>query len=1088
MLSGFSGHLLSESFLSTRIARVSESAEPARGRFADALRQARTLGPASSLRAMIDAGAAPLLVSLGFEPLTDSRIEADLARGTLLLGSERAALLVVPWGERLDRFWRDAVQHAIASNRDWCVAFNGTHLRIVDPRRPYSRRYVEFEVDALADDERTFAACWLVMRQMGPLLDQLVAASNRHGIAVCRSLRDGVLTASTNILAALAPGSKRGTPRPLADAFEQALTIVYRILFLLFAEARQLVPLWHPVYHDSYSLEALCALAERQPATGLWQTLRAIGRLAHAGCEAGDLRVTPFNGRLFSPARTPLAERPHVDDEAARRALVALSTAPSADRSGRERIAYRDLGVEQLGAVYETLLDYQPRAHPDRRVTLETGSGLRKKTGTFYTPVPIADYLVQRTLAPLTATATPERILELRVVDPAMGSGAFLVAACRYLERAYEAALEAHGRCHASDIGPLERASIRRTIAERCLFGVDLNPMAVQLARLSLWLATLAADRPLTFLDHHLQAGDSVVGAWLSNLRRPPQATKRRPADASTPGLFDDNVRTVLKDVLPVRFSLESVSGDALAQVRAKERALAALDRPESPLSRWKRVADLWCACWFASGEGTLPAAAFQALSDRLLAGRGPLADRSAALYLQTAADLSASQQFFHWELEFPEVFFDAQGNRRDDAGFDAVIGNPPWEMLRADHGSRPSRLSSRDRLARLVRFVHDAGIYGSQSNGHPNWYQLFTERAVTLSRPGGRIGLVLPAGIASDHGSAALRRRLLADCDIDALITFDNRRGVFPIHRSVRFGLLTATAGMPTHTIACRLGEHDPDMLDRLGSHDTTDRSAAFPIALTPALIHRLSGDDLSIPELRLPVDLVIAERATTLFPPLGSDQSWSARFGRELNATDDRQHFVVAGSGLPVVEGKHLEPFRLRLPPHHRRLTRHAAAKVIGRRLTLRRRLAYRDVASATNRLTLIAAVLPAECVSVHTVFCLRTPLALGAQYFLSGLFNSFVVNYLVRMRVTTHVTTAIVERLPVPRRQDSLRAFRTIAALARGLERRPDTSRLAQLQAEVARLYQLSAIEFQHVLDTFPLVPIDERRGAFQAFITG
>ena len=149
-------------------------------------------------------------------------------------------------------------------------------------------------------------------------------------------------------------------------------------------------------------------------------------------------------------------------------------------------------------------------------------------------------------------------------------------------------------------------------------------------------------------------------------------------------------------------------------------------------------------------------------------------------------------------------------------------------------------------------------------------------------------------------------------------------------------------------------------------------------------------------------------------------------------------------------------------------------------------RPRLAYRDVASATNRLTLIAAVLPANCVSTHTVFCLRTPLPLAAQYFLCGLFNSFVVNYLVRMRVTTHVTTATVERLPIPGRDDSPRAFREIAALARRLSRRDDREAAARLQAMVAALYQLTAGEFAHVLGTFPLIPKEERDAAYDTYV--
>src|SRR5262249_50840182 len=158
-------------------------------------------------------------------------------------------------------------------------------------------------------------------------------------------------------------------------------------------------------------------------------------------------------------------------------------------------------------------------------------------------------------------------------------------------------------------------------------------------------------------------------------------------------------------------------------------------------------------------------------------------------------------------------------------------------------------------------------------------------------------------------------------------------------------------------------------------------------------------------------------------------------------------------------------------------------------GRRLRSDRhdrpRLAYRDVASATNRVTLIAAVLPRGVVSTHTVFCLRTPLPPAAHYFLCGIFNSLVVNYLVRMRVTTHVTTAVVEQLPIPTFDAAPSTFDEIAALARGLERRARTDAFARLNALVARLYQLSPDEFRYVLDTFPLVSSDDRELSAKIF---
>jgi hypothetical protein len=405
--------------------------------------------------------------------------------------------------------------------------------------------------------------------------------------------------------------------------------------------------------------------------------------------------------------------------------------------------------------------------------------------------------------------------------------------------------------------------------------------------------------------------------------------------------------------------------------------------------------------------------------------------------------------------------------------------------MMRADAGSAESRQHARTEIAPVLRFAHDSGLYTAQTKGHINRYQLFTERALALARHGGRVGLVLPAGLATDQGSAGLRRRLLSDCDVDALVSFDNQRGVFPIHRSVRFHLITATRGSPTRVIACRPAERDPAALETTGDEPPA-ASAWFPVRITPDLIHRLSGDGLAIPDFRSETDVVIAERAASLFPPAADERGWRARFGRELNATEDRAAFGRPGSGLPVIEGKQVEPFRVHVERARASIARASARRLLDPSRYTRPLLAYRDVAGATNRLTLIAAILPPQCVSTHTVFCLRTPAPLAAQWCLCGLFNSFVVNYLVRMRVTTHVTTSTVERLPLPTQADSPRAFREIAAIARLLSRHDDAVAAARLQATVARLYQLSAGELAHVLSTFPLVPKDERDRVYETFV--
>lgn len=578
MLAGFDGQLLSEHVLEEAATRAQSHGwldRSALRALRDWLECHHRLGPASSLRAVLDVAAEPLVRILGYDlGATEIALSKRVIVSTLRAGGSTPVLLVVTfWGERLDAMRTLAVAEAARRAANWCLLFSGTHLRLLDTRAVYSNRYAQFELELVLDDELATHGLWSSVSARALAGDEagssstalLILASEERRASVSRSLKNGVLAACEHMLRALIDGRAHS----IDSAFEQALTLVYRMLFLLFAEARLLVPLWHPVYRESYSLEALCRAAARGPALGLWDALRAVGRLAHSGCRAGDLRVTPFNGRLFAPARTPLADRNGLDNEAARHALLALSTRAARDREGRERISYRDLGVEQIGAIYETLLDYTPRVDDtpqiDRRerrhqsrtgptVSLHPGSGIRKATGTFYTPQPFVRYLVRQTLEPLVAQATPDQILDLKVLDPSMGSGAFLVGACTFLAESFESALIRSGSHRAHDLGTVERAAIRRTVAERCLFGVDLNPMAVQLARLSLWLATLAADRPLSFLDHHLVCGDSLLGTWLTSLRRAPGRHRR--IVARLPLFEAGALEAAMLEALPVRFTL----------------------------------------------------------------------------------------------------------------------------------------------------------------------------------------------------------------------------------------------------------------------------------------------------------------------------------------------------------------------------------------------------------------------------------------------------------------------------------------------------------------------------------------------------
>jgi hypothetical protein len=1102
---GVGGTLVSEAYAATLLGNDGTSQEPA---IAARLRRWwRTVharcGPASSTRALTDVAASPLADLLGFtlrrpQPLSDTAWSAALDAHEF-----SAPLVLTAWGASLDAAWRASVRHSLSRSARWCFLFNGTHLRVLDAGRTFARRHVEFDLEAAADSEAT--ARLLVMlasaasiRSMSPAgvgspLASIVAASDAHGQRVCAALRGGVHEALERLLAALADGGHPGRTAPLEMLYEQALTAVYRILFLCFAEARGLVPSWHPVYRAAYTMESLRTTAETAgPPRGLWETFQAISRLAHHGCQAGDLRVTAFNGRLFAPGRAPLLEGRPLPDRHVREVVLALSTTPSPGGT-RERVSYRDLGVEELGAVYEGLLDYEVAVEPPgqgppgRRgapviVLARSDVSRRKATGTFYTPRPITRFLVRQALEHLVRNATPEGILALRVVDPAMGSGAFLVAACRFLARAYEAALIREGHCHEADVSGVDRASFRRLVAQRCLFGVDVNPMAVHLARLSLWLTTLAAEKPLTFLDHHLLVGDSLVGASPSEVaRQPPGRRPGRRTDGRQLPLFDTSLLTdAAADVRAVRHEMEQTLDDTAAIVRRKEQALAALGAAGA-LQSWKTMADLWCSAWF---DGTaLPRGAFYDLVDYVLTGRSALPEAMAARHLANVRHLAATRRFFHWSLEFPEVFFGADGREHPDAGFDAVIGNPPWEMLRADGGARAGSTDA-DRSG-VLRFTRDSGLYHAQSRGHANQYQLFVERGLRLARPGGRVALVVPSGIAHDQGCAPLRHLLLRQSRVESLVGFDNRSGVFPIHRSVRFLLLTATRGGETTRVRCRFGLQDPAALDALGEA-AEESEAGSSFSFTPALLEQLSGPGLAIPDVRAPLDLAILERMVREHPPLGAPAGWHVRFGRELNASDDRKHFNTARRGLPIVEGKHLSAFAVNTAAATLRIAPDAAARLLDRRNTFgRARLAFRDVASATNRTTLIAAIVPAGCVTTHTLFCLRTRLSMDQQLVLCALFNSYPANFLVRLRVSTHVSLAVMDTVPVPRPHAGTALYVELLRCAKLVTADPaHRPAAADMHALAARAYGLTHEEFAHVLSTFPLVPAEERQQALES----
>jgi hypothetical protein len=291
---------------------------------------------------------------------------------------------------------------------------------------------------------------------------------------------------------------------------------------------------------------------------------------------------------------------------------------------------------------------------------------------------------------------------------------------------------------------------------------------------------------------------------------------------------------------------------------------------------------------------------------------------------------------------------------------------------------------------------------------------------------------------------------------------------------------VVVAETGKVTNRIRARLGVTQAAHLETLPGREAGDRSA-YPLHFTRSQLEKIGGTTMRIPDVRRDGDLALIDRLSARFARLG-EPPWSLSFGRELNATESRPH--VGTQGLAVLEGKHLRPFAAD-DAVTTRIARATALAILSKAPFDRPRLGYRDVSGVANSRSLIAAIIPAGTVTTHSVLCLRTPIDVERQHFLCGLFNSYVLNALVRMLMGGHLTTTLIEGLPVPSWDGSDRQ-RIVALLAEELSHRPhDCDTQAVLDAQIARLYGLELEEFRRVVAGFPLVPQDVRERAIAAF---
>jgi hypothetical protein len=773
---------------------------------------------------------------------------------------------------------------------------------------------------------------------------------------------------------------------------EVSLVLLYRLLFILKAEALDLLELTTDSgapteYRRMLSTPALfeklgkISPNDRRQYGNVYEEFR---RLCGA-ISSGDpvLDIPAYNGGLFDDVRHPDLAKWRMVDESFYEVLSKLAYLGG---SGSQPIPYKDLDVRDLGDIYEGLLEKRLVAawDADPATTILRGQKEEKKaSGSYFTPDRLVQHLVSKTLLPVLEQCGDDarRILALRVVDPAMGSGHFLVKAVDVLADWLTVHCDPLDEGAPAENGPEELAYWKAKVVEHCIYGVDFNPMAVELAKVALWLYTARKDKPLSFLDHHLKCGNSLVGATVSRLVEPglkcitrksgptwvavpaqdtlgtstsvTSRKKRRKADSSAQQMlpFDLDTSMLSGIVSSIRGILDRPS-DRPEDVKAKSKDYA--DAVLRKLAAHRLLADLWCAQWFiadpANDDDVRTYASPEGLYAKVkqICGVANDTNRAEAIWnlggMQEQPPTQATPRFlrrlkearsegygprpltfFHWQLEFPEVAFDAQGQPKQGFGFDVVLGNPPWDKIKPTkrdfytpfssevanaQGASLNALITRLEDAQpelipawntyehgiksFVRFLAETGSYphqkakvgGKTTGGDPDLFRYFVERATHCLGAQGRLGLVVPCTLWQAEGCTGLRRLLLNDLTLESLYTFENyRKWAFAIDSRFKFCALVARAEEPPpgHAFPAAFMLRDTITLD--------GHLPERVITMDRNMIEALSPETLALLDFRCDADAQLMARIHSEYPRLGDREasSWDVKYRCELHMTND-------------------------------------------------------------------------------------------------------------------------------------------------------------------------------------------------------
>ncbi|MCF8608901.1 N-6 DNA methylase [Gordonia sp. HY285] len=862
----------------------------------------------------------------------------------------------------------------------WAILSNGQVLRLLrDSTSLVGSAYVEFDLEAIFDGELfsdfllLYTLCHVsrfeVRDDSGPAscpLEQWRTEAVESGSRALNQLRDGVVEALQTLGIGFLTHPQNATLREdlaserlsVNDVNHALLRVVYRLLFTFVAEDRQ--ALLDPNasvevrqrYLSYFSTARLRATARRRRGGRYgdrWEALTLVWR--GLGSEEGLPELgLPGIGGLFDNGELDFLTEHALSNDALLSAVKSLSLVRESKSSVLRVVDYRNLGAEELGSIYEALLEFVPQWDPAKKeysLNIESGNQ-RKDTGSYYTPSSLVESLLDTALEPVlddafksadTTDGQIQALLSVTVCDPACGSGHFLVGAARRIAKRVAAA-----RTGDPEPAPAQVRAAMREVVAKCIYGVDVNPLAAELAKVSLWMEALEPGKPLTYLDAQIKVGNTLVGATPKLLAdglpdaafKPIEGDVKQIATATTRANKAERSNQAsiynLGDSIAANTGLakriEGVIGRqplSLADVHAQSQRLRAFTDSQEYLDA-RLIADAWCAAFVWPLQPDAPTPITQATIAAMQAGVGGLTPDQTT----EVSRLAAEYGFFHWHLEFPHLFptiaseGDISNNATGwDGGFSAVLGNPPWERVKlqkqeffaardpevaaAPNASARKRLitqlpesnnalyneflAEKRRAEGMSHILRNSGRYPLTGRGDINTYAVFAEASRNLMASKGRLGEILPTNIATDATTQYFFKDLVTHGAISSLYDFENSNLLFvSVHSSTKFCLLSLV-GRDAHEARTDFAffAHDPLDLQRPNTRFT----------LSPDEIALLNPNTGTCPVFRSRRDAEITLSIYKTAPVLinASDpvngNPWGVKFMRMFDMSNDSHLF---------------------------------------------------------------------------------------------------------------------------------------------------------------------------------------------------